>query len=62
MSDKTMARNVMCFPLAGILKAIKVSYIDYFSLDVEGDELAILKTINFKRFDIKVSTIIKMTN
>ena len=27
---------------------------DYFSLDVEGNELDILKTIDFAEFDIKV--------
>ncbi len=27
---------------------------DYLSLDVEGNELDILKTIDFKKFDIKV--------
>ncbi len=27
---------------------------DYFSLDVEGNELDILKTIDFDKFDIKV--------
>ena len=29
--------------------------IDYFSLDVEGSELAILKTIPFDKVDIRVS-------
>ena len=31
-------------------------FVDYFSLDVEGSELDILKTIPFDRVDIKVST------
>ena len=29
--------------------------VDYFSLDVEGNELDILRTIPFEEFDIKVS-------
>jgi hypothetical protein len=32
--------------------------IDYFSLDVEGSELAILKTIPFDKVDIRVNKIL----
>jgi hypothetical protein len=35
--------------------AFKNPTIDYFSLDVEGSELAILKTIPFDKVDIRVS-------
>ena len=28
---------------------------DYFSLDIEGNELDVLKTIPFQKYDIKVS-------
>lgn len=31
--------------------------VDYFSLDVEGLELEILKTIDFNKFDIKVLSV-----
>ena len=34
--------------------------VDYFSLDVEGNELDILRTIPFEEFDIKVSTYVKL--
>ncbi len=36
---------VQCFPLYSILLAIETFHIDYFSLDVEGPELDIIKTI-----------------
>jgi len=43
---------VPCFSLNTILKAINVDKIDYFSLDVEGSELEVLKGIDFKKIDI----------
>ena len=42
-----------CFSLKTILKAIGVSHVDFFSLDVEGGELDVLKSINFTEFDIE---------
>jgi hypothetical protein len=47
--------NVTCLPLYSILMAFNNPIIDYFSLDVEGSELAILKTIPFDKVDIRVS-------
>ena len=41
-----------CFSLNTILKAINVDKIDYFSLDVEGGELEVLKGIDFHKIDI----------
>ena len=46
--------NVMCFPLFGVLKAINVTKVDYFSLDVEGNEMDVLRTIPFDEVDITV--------
>jgi len=43
-----------CYPFNTILDAIGVNHIDYFSLDVELAELAILNTINFGRVRIDV--------
>ncbi len=43
---------VPCFPLESILLAINQTHVDYFSLDVEGYELPILKTIPFDRIQI----------
>jgi hypothetical protein len=48
--------EAQCFPLYSLLKAINVTTVDYFSLDVEGAELSILKTIPWhKDLVIKVS-------
>ena len=46
--------NVICFPLFGVLKAINVTKVDYFSLDVEGNEMDVLRTIPFDNVDITV--------
>lgn len=43
-----------CYPLYDILSQMGQTHIDYFSLDVEGHELAVLKTIPFKKLDITV--------
>ena len=47
--------EVQCFPLQSLLRAANLTSIDYFSLDVEGNELNILKEFPFSDFDIKVS-------
>ena len=46
--------NVVCFPLYGVLKALNVTKVDYFSLDVEGNEMDVLRTIPFDLIDITV--------
>ena len=46
--------DVTCFPLFGVLKAMNVSRVDYFSLDVEGNEMDVLRTIPFDEIDITV--------
>ena len=46
--------NVLCFPLFGVLKAINVTKVDYFSLDVEGNEMDVLRTIPFDDVEITV--------
>jgi FkbM family methyltransferase len=48
---------VPCFSLFTILKAINVEQVDYFSLDVEGGELEVLKGIDFKKIEIKTFSI-----
>ena len=45
---------VMCYPLQTILDAIGVTLVVLFTLDVEGAELAILKTLNWGRLTIDV--------
>ncbi len=46
--------DVLCFPLAAVLRAMNVTKVDYFSLDVEGSELHVLRTIDFDEVDITV--------
>jgi hypothetical protein len=45
--------TVHCMPLLSILLALNET-IDYFSLDIEGHELAVLKTLPFDKIDVKV--------
>ena len=45
---------VQCFPLYSILLASGRTKIDIFSLDIEGAELDVLKTIPWGKVDIKV--------
>ena len=46
--------KVQCFPLQSVLSALDNPIIDYFSLDVEGAEMGILKSIPWDKVDIKV--------
>ena len=43
-----------CFPLGVMLDAIGVRKVDMFSLDVEGAELDVLKTIDFSKYEISL--------
>ncbi|CAL4174773.1 unnamed protein product, partial [Meganyctiphanes norvegica] len=53
----TWQRDVECLPLYSLMLALNVSTIDYFSLDVEGDELPILKTIPWDKLNIKTLSV-----
>ncbi len=46
--------EVQCFPFYSVLLASNRVNIDYFSLDIEGFEMQILKTIPWDKVDIKV--------
>ncbi len=50
--------RVQCFPFFSILAALDQTQIDYFSLDIEGDEFTVLKTIPWDRVDIKVKNVV----
>lgn len=49
--------TVPCIPLYTMLKATNIQIVDYFSLDVEGLELAILKTVPYDKVIFKVLTV-----
>jgi len=46
--------QVQCLPFYSILAALNRTEVDYFSLDIEGDELAVLKTIPWHSVHIQV--------
>jgi hypothetical protein len=45
---------VQCIPITTLLLALNKREVDYFSLDVEGNELEVLRTIDFDKINIKV--------
>lgn len=46
--------RMQCFPLYSILLALGNPTVDLFSLDIEGAELQVLKTVPWDKVDIKV--------
>ena len=54
MDFKRRTVKALCLPLYSILQAVGNPTVHYFSLDVEGSEIQILKTIPFDKVDIKV--------
>lgn len=46
--------EIHCGPLSYYLDALDIRHIDFWSLDVEGSELALLKTVDFERVHIDV--------
>jgi hypothetical protein len=59
--NSTMKPHVMvqCFPFYSILKALEVSHVNYFSLDIEGPEIAVLKSIPLNETIIDIISIEK---
>jgi hypothetical protein len=47
-------KNIKTKKLTNILDKYKFYKIDFMNIDIEGHELEALKSLNFKRFDIKV--------
>lgn len=45
---------MQCFPLGVLLKSLNITHVDYLSLDTEGSEIGILKTIPFSKIFIDV--------
>ena len=48
------ARPVSCLPLHALLHMFGIARVDLFSLDVEGAELEVLKTVDFSAVRINV--------
>lgn len=55
--DHRSTFEVQCFPLYSLLLALGNPEVDYFSLDVEGSEMDILRTIPWNKVRIKTLTI-----
>ena len=46
--------RVPCFPLSAFLLALNRTSVDYFSLDVEGQEINILRAISHTDIEVRV--------
>ena len=51
---RSRTANLLCLPFYSVMRAVDINHVDYFSLDVEGNELQVLKTIPFDKIDISV--------
>ena len=51
---KRRTMKLQCLPLTSIIMAMGNPIIDYLSLDIEGAELSVLKTIDFDKIKINV--------
>ena len=57
MNNTAPVIKAICLPLYTVLSAVGNPVVDYFSLDIEGAELAVLKTIPWDKVDIKILSI-----
>ena len=48
---------MQCLPLTSIIEAVGNPTIDYLSLDIEGVEIQVLRSLPFENLDIKVISI-----
>lgn len=49
--------EIECYRLDDLLKFYNIAHVDYLSIDVEGAEMLVLKSIDFSNVDIDVITI-----
>ena len=54
--------TVRCYRLDGVLKANGISHVDYLSVDTEGGEFDILRSIDFRATPVSVITVENNTN
>ena len=57
VSKKKPEVLVNCFPLNTIMAALNITHVDYMSLDVEGPEIEILRSVDWTRLRIDVITV-----
>ena len=50
-------KSTQCFPLYSLHLALNQTRVEFLSLDIEGDELYVLKTIPFDKVDIRMMTV-----
>ena len=51
------SNSALCFPLESLLLALNSTHVDYFSLDVEGFELDVLRSLPLGRLHIDVISV-----
>lgn len=49
--------SVFCFPLLSLMRAINQTTVDYFSLDVEGTEPHVLRSLPYDQIDIRLISV-----
>ncbi|KAK7863698.1 hypothetical protein R5R35_003085 [Gryllus longicercus] len=54
--------RVKCFPLYSLLLAAKMTEVDYLSLDADGAEVEVLKTLPLEHVDINIISVEKKVN
>jgi hypothetical protein len=54
MGPEKITVNIQCFPMFSILKAIGVTHVDFFSLDIEGAEPEVLQTLPMDQMTVDV--------
>ncbi|XP_042858215.1 protein Star-like [Penaeus japonicus] len=54
ISKQKTSTEIECFPLHSILLALERNFIDLFTLDIEGDELKVLKTIPWDKIQVRL--------
>jgi len=56
-SQKIYEIDVQCFLFNDVMKEHNIQHIDYLSIDTEGNEFKILKSIDFQNFDITIISV-----
>ena len=52
--DMRSSYRLQCYPLYSLLEALGNPRVDFLSLDIEGAELAVLKTLPWDKVDIEL--------